>query len=293
MCPRDGLTMNLIKRLRRHSHINPTDPELKYSIRDHVLGVGTFSKVVRAVDDLTGDSVAIKIVDKKIDVKTELDIMRSLNHPNILKVIHMYTNEQCSFIVLEYGPYGDLFDYVVGKDGLPENVSRQIIRQLSSGVAYMHNQGIIHRDLKPENILLVTAITEDIPIIKITDFGLSSADKPPFFECCGSREYVAPEILLYLLSPGSETLTKGYDNKVDCWAIGIITYIVMTGLFPFYSKDIRALNKQILRGNYKLDMNISNLSKGFIRSLLVKDPDLRPTASDLPRSMWLSKKDVI
>jgi 5'-AMP-activated protein kinase catalytic alpha subunit len=201
-----------------------------YEITKDVLGSGFFGAVRIATHRLTGISVAIKTLNKKQYVDCgmqypprEMELMMKLHHPNIFRFFHSIETDEASYMITEIVPGGELFDYAAQRERLPENECRGLMRQILSGVDYMHRCGICHRDLKLENILL-----DAFGCIKIIDFGLGnffdisgSAKKRSF---CGSPDYAAPELWE----------SKPYSGpEVDVWSMGVILFILVTGFIPF------------------------------------------------------------
>jgi len=182
--------------------------------------------------------------------------------------------------VLELATGGELFDQIVSRGSYSERDAANIIRQILEAVGKMHAEGIAHRDLKPEN-LLVTG--ENNEIIKISDFGLSKDfGKENLRTSCGTPDYVAPEVLR-----GST-----YDSAVDIWSIGVITYILLCGFPPFYGSTEQQIFNKILRAEYDFPSpdwdGVSEEAKGFIKALLVLNPNDRPTAEECLQSPWIT-----
>jgi len=175
---------------------------------------------------------------------------------------------------------GELFDQIVSKGTYSETDAALIIKQILEAVEYMHQNGIAHRDLKPEN-LLVTGPTNNI--IKVSDFGLSKdygADS--LKTACGTPDYVAPEVL------------KGghYDNTVDIWSIGVISYILLCGFPPFYGNDDQEIFNKILKADYVFPSpdwdTISDDAKEFISAILILDYTSRPSAEQCLGAPWIA-----
>lgn len=153
--------------------------------------------------------------------------MSLLSHENVVEMREIYQNPRWMWIVMEKVHAGELYSYLQ-KTVLSEPDMVEIIRQLITGIGYLHECGVIHRDLKPENILIET-FPDNRFVIKITDFGLSKLGTPAelTFDCCGTPAYVAPEVLHKV----------GYKTGVDLWAVGIILYTMVCKQFPFQSPD--------------------------------------------------------
>lgn len=256
----------------------------KYHISDDVdlIGVGGFSVVKEATSLSTGAKVAVKIVPAcyATDIKREAETMKKIQHPHILEMYDIFSAEKNVFMVTELALGGDLFGIVEEYNFLPEAETREITRRVLLGVEYLHSRGIVHRDLKPQNILCCSE--DDITQVKIGDFGLSkilSADSL-LKTRCGSPHYLAPEVLT----------CPSYDAKVDIWSVGVIVYVMLTGSLPFYSEDIREVIKHVMLAEYTWpeDVLVSGLAKDFVRRLVDKDPDRRPTASECLKHPWIA-----
>ena len=243
----------------------------EFSIKG-TIGQGAFSKVKLGINKLTGEKVAIKIIDKrkiKIDsererVQRELNIMKKLNHINIVKIFQIKEDTIYIYIIMEYID-NNLFFYIIKNKYLSEEESSFYFFQIISGIDYIHSQGIVHRDLKPENLLV-----NKTGNLKIIDFGLSnyySKDGKLLSTSCGSPSYTAPEIIL-----GNK-----YDGFfIDIWTIGIILYIMVCGCFPFEDKDNKnALFKKIVKCKVEYPKFIPKNAKDLLEKILVCNPEKR------------------
>jgi len=254
------------------------------------LGTGGFSIVKECTSKKDGEKYAVKIIEKKAlkdDIKLlkrEIDIMRKVAHKNILTLHEIFEDDDKVYIVMELVIGSELFDRIVEKGYYSERNAMNIVSQILDAVAYLHSEHIAHRDLKPENLLC--SGTGDNEIVKIADFGLSKiqSDEDRLHTSCGTPGYVAPEVLL------SET----YNESVDMWGIGIITYILLAGYPPFYDEtnpqDDTLLFDKVIHVEYDMDDecwdDVSDLAKDFIRHLLVKDPKARLTAEQAKDHDW-------
>ena len=199
----------------------------KQEVGDYIigrtLGSGTTGKVKVAERKETGEQVAIKIIkksqfDAKPDlqrkIRREIALMRLMDHPNLLRLVDVCESNRHLFIVLEYAAHGELFDYLVARRRLSEEVALNFFRQIIYGLEYLHVHAICHRDLKPENILL-----DEFDNIKIADFGFARWMRANIAETsCGSPHYAAPEVI------------KGinYDGRcADVWSCGVILYALL------------------------------------------------------------------
>ncbi|XP_045213405.1 maternal embryonic leucine zipper kinase-like isoform X2 [Mercenaria mercenaria] len=260
--------------------------ELKglYHLRE-TIGSGGFAKVKLAYHSLTGEKVAIKIMDKRSlgedlpRVKTEIAAMQDLCHQHICKLYQVIETTDRFYMVLEYCPEGELFDYIVAKDRLGEEEARIFFRQIVSAVAYIHNQGYAHRDLKPENLLL-----DEEQNLKLIDFGLCAKPRGGMenhlYTCCGSPAYAAPELI-----SGKEYL----GAEADIWSMGILLYALLCGYLPFDDENIPQLYKKIQSGKYDTPSWLSGESKELIATMLQVDPKRRATINQLVEHPWLMK----
>jgi len=260
-----------------------------YVIGDE-LGQGGFSVVRECTSKVDGEKYAVKIIEKnalKEDIKLlrrEIEIMKKVNHKNILKLHEIFEDNEKVYIVMELVKGSELFDRIVEKGFYSERNAMNIVTQILDAVAYLHGMDIAHRDLKPENLLC--SGTGDNEIVKIADFGLSKiqSDEDKLHTSCGTPGYVAPEVLL----------CETYNESVDMWGIGIITYILLAGYPPFYDEtnpqDDTLLFDKVIHVDYDMDDecwdDVNELAKDFIRHLLVKDPKQRLTAQQAKEHPW-------
>ncbi|XP_062943813.1 serine/threonine-protein kinase Chk2 [Cynocephalus volans] len=266
------------------------------------LGSGACGEVKLAFERKTCKKVAIKIISKRkfaigsareadpaLNVETEIEILKKLNHPCIIKIKNFFDAEDY-YIVLELMEGGELFDKVVGNKRLKETTCKLYFYQMLLAVQYLHENGIIHRDLKPENVLL-SSQKEDC-LIKITDFGQSKilGETSLMRTLCGTPTYLAPEVLL---SIG----TAGYNRAVDCWSLGVILFICLSGYPPFSEHKTQvSLKDQITSGKYKFIpevwAEVSEKALDLVKKLLVVDPKARYTTEEALRHPWLQDEDV-
>ena len=205
------------------------------------IGKGTFGNVKLAVHTITGEKVAIKILEKSrikdssdIErVSRELKILKQVNHPNVVKLYEIIETPKQIYLAMEYMPCGELFDYIVSRNKLSEEQACLFYQQILSGLDYLHKSHIIHRDLKPENLLL-----DQNNIIKIVDFGLSYLETSTELlkTACGSPCYAAPEMIA----------GKRYKGQsADIWSCGIILFAMVCGYLPFEDPNTAHLYKKI------------------------------------------------
>lgn len=276
----------------QHQNVLPADSALfgKYEV-GKLLGCGAFAKVYHARNIRTGQSVAIKVINKKKilassnanlaqNVKREISIMKRLRHPNIVKLYEVSASKSKIYFVMEFVKGGELFAKVA-KGRFSEDLSRRYFRQLISAVGYCHSRGVFHRDLKPENLLV-----DEHGNLKVSDFGLSAiaADQIRadglLHTLCGTPAYVAPEILA----------KRGYDGaKVDVWSCGVILFVLTAGYLPFNDPNLMAMYKKIYKGEYRCPKWMSPDLKKFLSRLLDTIPETRITVDEILRDPWFSK----
>ncbi|KAK4764521.1 hypothetical protein SAY87_013959 [Trapa incisa] len=268
---------------------NPNALFGKYEI-GRLLGCGAFAKVYYARDVRSGQSIAIKVINKKklststtgpaTCIKREISIMHRLHHPNIVRLHEVLATKSKIYFVMEFLKGGELFAKV-SKGRLPEDICRRYFQQLISAVGYCHSRGVFHRDLKPENLLL-----DDAGNLKVSDFGLSALGDGQIrsdgllHTLCGTPAYVAPEILT----------KQGYDGaKVDVWTCGVILFVLNTGSLPFHDPNLMALYKKIYKGEFRCPKWMSPDLRRFLLRLLDTNPDTRITVDEIIRDPWFKK----
>ncbi|KAM7076525.1 maternal embryonic leucine zipper kinase isoform 4-T8 [Ciconia maguari] len=255
----------------------------KYYELTETIGTGGFAKVKLARHLLTGEKVAIKIMDKRAlgddlpRVKIEIDAVKNLSHQHICQLYHVIETSKKIFMVLEYCPGGELFDYIISKDRLSEEEARVFFRQIVSAIAYVHSQGYAHRDLKPENLLI-----DEEHNLKLIDFGLCAKPKGGLDyhlnTCCGSPAYAAPELIQGKAYIGSEA---------DIWSMGVLLYALLCGFLPFDDDNVVAVYRKIMRGKYRIPKWLSPSSALLLNQMLQVDPKKRITVKHLLSHPWL------
>jgi len=263
----------------------------RYDVGEEI-GRGAFSVVKRGKNKKTGEDVAIKYIEKKfvdpqdlVLLSREIDIMKKIQHKNVLRLIEVFESDDIISLVMELVTGGELFYKIVEKGSYTERDAANIIRQVLEGVSYLHDQGIAHRDIKPENLLCAENSQDEKPFrVVIADFGLSKVfgGGEQLETSCGTPDYVAPEVI---------TAEGSYDQSVDMWSIGVVTYVLLCGFSPFLSSTQTGLFEKIIKAEYDFPdpewTNISQTAKDFIRHLLIKDPAARLTASKALQHEWL------
>uniref|UniRef100_A0A5F8G9F6 non-specific serine/threonine protein kinase n=1 Tax=Monodelphis domestica TaxID=13616 RepID=A0A5F8G9F6_MONDO len=215
-------------------------------------------------------------------VKTEIDAMKNLSHQHICRLYHVLETDNKIFMVMEYCPGGELFDYIIAKDRLSEEETRVFFRQIVSAVAYVHSQGYAHRDLKPENLLI-----DEYHKLKLIDFGLCAKPKGNkdyhLQTCCGSPAYAAPELIQGKSYIGSEA---------DVWSMGILLYALLCGFLPFDDDNVMALYKKITRGKYDIPKWLSPGSILLLQQMLQVDPKKRISVKHLLSHPWIIQDNL-
>ncbi|KAI8991793.1 kinase-like domain-containing protein [Mycotypha africana] len=251
------------------------------------IGTGSFGKVKLAVHAITGQKVALKIINRKkiasMDmggrVKREIQYLKLLRHPHIIKLYEVITTSTDIIMVIEYASK-ELFNYIVEKGRMNEDDARRFFQQIICAVEYCHRHKIVHRDLKPENLLLDANNN-----VKIADFGLSNimTDGDFLKTSCGSPNYAAPEVISGKLYAGPE---------VDVWSCGVILYVMLCGRLPFDDEYIPTLFKKINGGIYTMPSYLSPETKALLTSMLVVDPLKRITIQEIRYKMGYSTQVI-
>ena len=250
------------------------------------LGAGQFGSVFSGIHEGTNEKVAIKQINKsKIDkeklLTSEINIHKTLFHPNICRMYCVIENENYIFLINEFCSDGDILENIIEKGAFDEEKSCRIFQQIICGLEYLHKNFICHRDIKSENILLTNINKKNIKV-KISDFGFSTSFtgdkllKTP----CGSPSYAAPEML-----KGKEY--KG--NKIDIWSSGVVLYTMVYGVLPFDQDNIKDLVYNITQGNYSLPNTISKNCQDLIKKILEIDPNKRINIHDIKNHPWMKQ----
>uniref|UniRef100_A0A3B4UAC9 Si:ch211-27e6.1 n=1 Tax=Seriola dumerili TaxID=41447 RepID=A0A3B4UAC9_SERDU len=261
------------------------DPRVtaRYDIKA-LIGRGSFSRVVRVEHRATRQPFAIKMMEVEAPegrevCASELAVLQRVSHANVIQLIEVFQFPQRVYMVLELATGGELLDRVVSRGHFTERDATQALRMVLAGVGYLHDLGITHRDLKPENLLYYHPGADSR--LLVTDFGLATFGGTSMGTTCGTPEYMAPEVLL----------RKPYTCAVDMWALGVITYIVLSGSMPFEEDSRTRLYRSIVRGKYSFHgdpwPSVSNLAKDFIQRLLALDSATRLTADQAIRHCWV------
>ena len=268
-----------------------SDPDNDYK-KLNFLGEGSFAAVYRVQNKYTDVVCAMKIINKSYncspedekEIINEINILRSMDHPNVLKIFEFYSNKQSYSIVTELCPGGELFQQIIDKGPFNEQYSAYIMYQLFSAVNYCHKMNIIHRDLKPENILIVSKDSNGYPYIKVCDFGTSKIVEKGAVQrkLVGSSYYIAPEVL-----------KKHYNEKCDVWSCGVIMYILLSARPPFGGQDDNDIMERVATGVYDLESapfdKLSQSALDLIRKLLTMDVKSRISAEQALNHPWFKE----
>ena len=265
---------------------NPSD---KY-VKGKRIGSGTFGVVFEAKNIIFNNLVAMKVIPKQVDmdnlyIKNEIDILKKLSHPNIVRIFEFYESTNNFYLINEFCDGGELFN-MINKNNFNEQQLSIIFYQVFSGLCYLHENKIFHRDLKPENILISQKekdllTDEEYLWIKIIDFGTAKIFEKNKKEraIVGSAYYIAPEVL-----------NQDYNEKCDTWSVGVILYMFLTGHAPFDGKNNEEIIHSIRTKNLDfLDKKLSKRSPevtDLVKGLLEKDTKKRLSAKDALNHIW-------
>ncbi|KEF54322.1 CAMK protein kinase [Exophiala aquamarina CBS 119918] len=282
-----------------------------------LLGKGAFATVYRIQTKKEGDVYAAKELDKRRFIKngvldtrfdSELNIMKTLSHPNIVNYVDCQNYQHWIYILMEYVPYGELSQELRRLSKIPEHDAQQITRQMMHALGYLHRRNITHRDIKPDNILIAS---RSPLIVKLSDFGLSKCvtDQETFLKTfCGTLLYCAPEVypdyVTYAQGPSTKRRRLGepatkptpspYDQSVDMWSFGAVIFHMLCGKPPIAGRgDDRGA--QMLNNIMTKDVDFDPLRTAgvsgdaidFIQKLLNRNPSLRPNESQCLKHPWL------
>uniref|UniRef100_A0A8C2DMM9 Myosin light chain kinase 3 n=1 Tax=Cyprinus carpio TaxID=7962 RepID=A0A8C2DMM9_CYPCA len=259
-----------------------------YAVKpDEVLGGGRFGQVHKCAELSSGLTLAAKIIKvrgmkERDEVKNEIGVMNQLNHANLIQLYDAFESRTNLTLIMEYVEGGELFERIIDENyHLTELDAIVFTRQICEGVQYLHQQYILHLDLKPENILCVNSTGNQI---KIIDFGLARKYRPreKLKVNFGTPEFLAPEVVNY----------DFVSFPTDMWSVGVITYMLLSGLSPFMGDNDTETMNNILHANWDFDAeafeNVSEEAKDFISSLLVPAKCSRMSASGCMKHSWLN-----
>lgn len=258
----------------------------KYDV-GRLLGQGSFAKVYYGRNLKTGQSVAIKVIDKekvlKIGLmnqtKREISVMGLIKHENIVQFYEVMATKTKIFFVMEYAKGGELF-HKVSKGKLKEDIARKYFQQLICAVYFCHRRGVYHRDLKPENLLL-----DENGNLKVSDFGLNALSESKrrdglLHTTCGTPAYVAPEVIS----------RKGYDGaKADIWSCGVILFVMLAGYLPFHDSNVIEMYRKISMAEYKCPHWLPPEARRLLSRILDPNPHTRISMGRIMENTWFQK----
>ncbi|XP_014796315.1 PREDICTED: myosin light chain kinase family member 4 [Calidris pugnax] len=259
-----------------------------YNVSENeILGGGRFGQVHKCEEKATGLKLAAKIIKakgpkQKDEVKNEINVMNQLNHVNLIQLYDAFESKNDIVLVMEYVEGGELFDRIIDENyNLTEMDTILFIKHICEGIQYMHQMYILHLDLKPENILCVNREANQI---KIIDFGLARRYQPreKLRVNFGTPEFLAPEVVNY----------EFVSFPTDMWSVGVIAYMLLTGLSPFLGDDDNETLNNILSCSWDFEeeefQGVSDQAKDFISKLLIKEKCWRMSATAALKHPWLS-----
>ncbi|XP_022932163.1 calcium-dependent protein kinase 2-like [Cucurbita moschata] len=264
------------------------DVKLHYTIGKE-LGRGQFGVTYLCTENSSGKQYACKSISKrklvtrndKDDIRREIHIMQHLSgQPNIVEFKGAYEDKQSVHLIMELCAGGELFDRIIAKGHYSEKAAASICRSIVNVVHICHFMGVMHRDLKPENFLL--ASKEEDAMLKATDFGLSVfiEEGKVYRDIVGSAYYVAPEVL-----------RRKYGKEIDIWSAGVMLYILLSGVPPFWAETEKGIFDAILQGHIDFETDpwpkISNSAKDLVKKMLTQDPAQRITSAQVLDHPWM------
>ena len=251
-----------------------------------LLGEGSFGEVWLVRHKLLGKEFALKIIEKSPysnvnQIINEINILKTLDHPNILKILEFHLENDKFYIVTDYCPEGELFNEIEKKRIFTEKETSFIIYQILQAVRYCHKMRIVHRDIKPENIMILDRESNGLLHVKLIDFGTAKlfAEGKKQKAIVGSSYYIAPEVI------------KGkYDEECDLWSIGVIMYIMLVGAPPFNGEEEDDILRSVASGKYDTTCAaytaLSDNAKNLMTRLLTYNPAQRITAEEALSHPW-------
>lgn len=256
----------------------------KYEMQ-RLLGRGTFGSVYYGKHTRTGESVAIKVMNR-VDVEEagmidqitrEISVMAKVKHSNIVEIKEAMATRTKIYLVMEFLEGGDLCNKV-WRGRLSEKDARRYFQQLISAVEFCHSRGVYHRDLKLENLLL-DGTGENV---KVADFGLSASTEQLrgdglLYTVCGAPAYMAPEVIQ----------RRGYNGaKADIWSCGVILFALLSGTLPFQDESLQMMCQKIVKADYEFRPGFPHGARKLVRNMLTPDPSRRISIDALKRDPW-------
>ncbi len=289
--------MKISGSLFKHKNEGPIKDVYKITRK---IGSGAYGEVRKCYVRETGELRAVKIIKKKAlaederkKLKNEAEILRQMDHPNIIKLYEIFEDKKYYYIITEFLTGGELFEKITDEDfygDFTEKDAANIMQQVFRGINYWHSKHIVHRDLKPENLLLESSVSsEDLGgkkqfKIKLIDFGTSAVftEGTKMEERYGTPYYIAPDVL-----------NKNYNEKWDVWSLGVILYILLVGYPPFNGSDDKKIIEAVKGGKFTLDEpewdDVSDEAIDLVKKCLTYNPDKRISAGDALTHSWFEK----
>jgi len=292
----DGeLSPEATQRIKKLADTIVDDITKLYSMGDE-LGRGRFSIVQHSVHLKEQVPYAAKVVENKSlgdeenleALETEIDILRKLEHPNIVGVKEVVVDRENTYIIMELLSGGELFNRIVDRGPFPEADAAKLFAQILLSMEYLHSLNIVHRDVKPENILYTAEGSNSVKLIDFGYAGLWSAEKP-LTGLCGTPDYVAPEVLTWYEEDVDGT---PYGKSSDLWSLGVLLYVILSGCSPFSADEEDEILKLVASAQYVFHEGefgaVSASAKDMIAKLLVADPMKRLTMPQMLAHPWLA-----
>ena len=250
------------------------------------IGEGSFGEVWQVVHKQFRKSYAMKIMQMSQginikEIKNEINILKQLDHPNILKILEFHMTNDKIYIVTDFCKEGELFHEIKRRNHFSESETAFVIHQILGAIRYCHKMRVIHRDIKPENVMITKREINGYLHVKLIDFGTAKifAEGNKQRGLVGSSYYIAPEVI-----------QGKYDELCDEWSIGVIMYIMLTGMPPFYGSDDDSVLFHVKKGNYDTTLDsytrLSDNAKDLITKLLKFDPKERISAKEALDHPW-------
>lgn len=293
---REGRKISSIKELTINPSIfvqeNLNDFFCVYNLTEEVLGRGPYSEARVCVHKRTNVRRAVKIILRKgiygesasCHLLQEVQILKELDHPNIVRIYEFFEDNKHYYIVEELCNGMDLFEMISKREKLTEMQAACIMQQVFSAIAYLHARQVVHRDVKPENIIILNG-SDDAPNCKLIDFDTATfcTVKRQLRGSIGTAYYMAPEVL-----------TQHYNEKCDMWSCGVLLYIMLSGTPPFPGTTDKEILKNVSKARYTFEeadwSKISLEAKALISQLLLKDPALRLSAQAAYNHNWITSR---
>lgn len=262
-----------------------------YELEESRLGAGTFGYVYPCIRKNSGEERAVKCLSKARVKKNgglemlenEITFMKSMDHPNIVKLFDVFEDSHSVRLVMNLFKGGELLDHIAEGSGLTEKAISNVMLQVFRAVNYMHGMSFVHRDLKPENFMLTSKQPLDGCVLKVIDFGISRhhTEGETMTSVVGTTMYMAPEVF-----------AASYDKASDYWSCGVVLYLLLCGEPPFAGLSDQGCRNKIKKGVYKMDtalwQSVSEDAKALVHSLLTFEPEKRCTAQAALDTSWIS-----